>query len=255
MIVYLKRLLFPSTLILLIVLSACARRTVQVPPPRRLEPPSTARSVGYAIQVGAFSRLANASRLTRNLMQRGVEAYYFRHSGGLYKVRFGNFTSRNAATREAERLLRAGTIPDYYVVSPEDYPVSRPGSYDTNRLRTDLVTTAESFIGLPYQWGGSSPEEGFDCSGLSKAVYELNGLQIPRSSWQQYREGAPVRDLKPGDLVFFRTNGTARVSHVGIYIGANRFIHAPAPGKTIRRDSLASRYYNNHYAGARTYLR
>jgi len=118
------------------------------------------------------------------------------------------------------------------------------------------VETAEGFIGLPYQWGGASAEEGFDCSGLTMAVYQLNGLSLPRSSQDQYTMGAPVEraGLAKGDLVFFATKGREKVSHVGVYVGDNRFIHAPGKGKSIRVDSLSDRYFTTRYVGARKYL-
>jgi len=87
-------------------------------------------------------------------------------------------------------------------------------------------------------------------------VYHLNGLDLPRSSKEQFRVGVPVSRgrLLRGDLVFFSTSGGATISHVGIYAGKNRFIHAPGRGKQIRIESLSKRYYKSRYAGARTYL-
>ncbi|GAJ19868.1 unnamed protein product, partial [marine sediment metagenome] len=109
---------------------------------------------------------------------------------------------------------------------------------------------------FPYQWGGSSVDDGFDCSGLAMAVYQLNGLNLPRSSKEQYRAGIPIKQsqLKKGDLIFFATSRGKKVSHVGIYTGDNKFIHAPRKGKRIRTDSLSNRYFEARYAGAKTYL-
>lgn len=213
--------------------------------------------MGYSIQIGAFSNLNNAIRLTLSLEKSGLEAYYFVHPTGLYKVRFGDFPTRETARRVAERIRTAGIIDNYYIVSPESYAVSKRRRLDTRSIRDDLVGTAESFIGLPYRWGGSSPEFGFDCSGLTMAVYQLNGLKLPRSSREQFRTGIPVKRnrLKRGDLVFFSTLKSRRISHVGIYKGNKKFIHAPGRGKTIRIDSLKSRYFDTRYMGARTYLR
>jgi cell wall-associated NlpC family hydrolase len=213
--------------------------------------------MGYSIQVGAFSRVDNAIRLTAVLENRGVDAYYFRHPTGLYKVRFGNFASRESALGEAERLQGAGIIDEYYIVSPEEYAVAREKSLGKDYLRQELVVTAESFIGLPYRWGGSSVEEGFDCSGLTMAVYHLNGLNLPRSATEQYLAGVPVeqRELLQGDLVFFATSGGRKASHVGVYTGEGRFVHAPGEGKSIRTDRLGDRYYAARYLGARSYVR
>jgi cell wall-associated NlpC family hydrolase len=84
----------------------------------------------------------------------------------------------------------------------------------------------------------------------------LNGLNLPRSSRDQYTIGAPVErtELAKGDLVFFATKGLGKISHVGVYAGDDRFIHAPGKGKTIRVDSLSDRYYYGRYVGARKYL-
>lgn len=213
--------------------------------------------MGYSIQIGAFSNLDNAIRLTRSLENNGLDAYYFVAPTRLYKVRFGDFPTKDTARKVAERIRAAGIINNYYIVSPESYAVSKRRGPGTITLRNDLVKTAESFIGLPYRWGGSSPKHGFDCSGLTMAVYHLNGLKLPRSSREQYRSGIPIKknQLREGDLVFFSTSKSRRISHVGIYKGGKKFVHAPGIGKRIRVDSLKSRYFNARYMGARTYLR
>jgi cell wall-associated NlpC family hydrolase len=233
---------------------ACA----PVPPaPPHMAPERELTLMGYSIQVGAFSHVDNAIRLTAVLEGRGLNAYYFHHPAGLYKVRFGDYASRESAVGEAERLLAAGIIDEYYIVSPEEYAVARERKLGKDYLRGELVTTARSFIGLPYRWGGDSVEEGFDCSGLTMAVYHLNGLNLPRSAAEQYLAGAPVDQgqLLQGDLVFFATSGRRKVSHVGVYAGEGKFIHSPGVGKTIRTDVLADRYYAARYLGARTYIR
>ncbi len=123
-------------------------------------------------------------------------------------------------------------------------------------FRDDLVNTAQTYIGLPYQWGASTINGPNDCSGLVMAVYQLNGLNVPRTSKEQYQYGIPIekQELKKGDLVFFSTSSPGRVSHVGIYIGDDKFIHAPSTGKTIREESLSHEYFSSHFYGACTYL-
>jgi hypothetical protein len=220
-------------------------------------PQKTIGRLGYSIQVGAFANLDNAVRLSKALERRGLDAYYFVHKTGLYKVRFGNFPTKEAARKKAEAVRAAGIIDVYYLVSPEEYAVARQEKRGGRRyLRNELVGTAKKFIGVPYRWGGSSRREGFDCSGLTMVVYQLNGLNLPRSSREQYRVGRPIRrsQLSQGDLVFFATSGGRRVSHVGIYLGNGSFIHAPGRGKRIRTELLTKRYFKNRYVGARTYL-
>ncbi len=238
-------------------MTGCARRPVVTDPEQALPPEKEIPRAGYTIQVGAFRNLENAVRLTRSLLQYDLNAYYFKHESGLYKVRFGDFNSKKRALDEAENIRDSGKILEFYIVSPEEYAVEMEPQLGTNYLRAEIVQHAESYLGIPYRWGGTSPENGFDCSGLTMAVYNLVGLNLPRSSRDQYAAGTPVpkNQLEKGDLVFFETAGRGRISHVGIYTGEDRFIHAPGKNKQIRFDSLSSGYFRSRYAGARTYLR
>lgn len=213
------------------------------------------QKMGYAVQLGAFSNFDNAARLTNYLNIKTSNAYYFIHRKGLYKVRFGNYKTRERAQIEAEKLRKAGKISEYYIVSPYDYPVYKADKYGRNYFRDQIVRTAESFVGVKYKWGGTSPNAGFDCSGLTMAVYQLNGLRLPRSSAQQFTYGKLIskKELKKGDLVFFATSGGNKVSHVGVYVGNNHFIHAPSAGKSIHEESLSNSYYKKRYIGAKTY--
>ena len=212
--------------------------------------------LGHAIQVGAFAKLDNAVQLMRKLDALGLDAYYYRHASGLYKVRFGNYPSRKEAEARAVQLRKAGLIEAFYVVAPGEFAAARYRHYQDGALRKMLVSTAEGFLGIPYEWGGESAETGFDCSGLAMTIYKLNGLNLPRNSKAQFQAGNPVgrEDLAPGDLVFFATNGDSTVSHVGIYTGNGSFIHAPKKGDVIRQSSLRNGYFDGRYMGARTYL-
>ncbi len=214
------------------------------------------QKMGYAIQVGAFSKLENAVRLEQVLEQRGIDAYYFRHKSALFKVRFGNHINYSAARYEAEKLQSQGLIGNFFIVIPQSYAASRLHGMDTNPLREELVKTARSFLGVPYRWGGTDGDNGFDCSGLTMACYRLNGLNLPRVSRNQFQAGRwiPKHQLRKGDLVFFATNGGKRVSHVGIYIGKNRFIHAPSTGKTVRIEKLSAPFFSRTYMGGRSYF-
>lgn len=254
-------------LTLTLVLPCCAPRWKSVPPYQtqqkqavQHQPQAAAvRKMGYTVQVGAFSKVENASRLTKRLEAQGLDAFYYTHTTGMYRVRFGNYTTPSKAREVAERLGKLGIIDAFYVVNPGEYAVARTGllPFGTTSLRGEIVNTAQTYIGLPYEWGSCTINGPNDCSGLVMAVYQLNGLSVPRTSQDQHRNGIPVRknDLGQGDLVFFSTNKSGRVNHVGIYIGGDLFIHAPSTGKTICTDSLTSAYFSERYVGACTYLR
>lgn len=123
---------------------------------------------------------------------------------------------------------------------------------------SDMVVRAGlDTLGTPYVWGGEDPDGGFDCSGLTQFVYrEIAGVELPRTAREQRRAGKSVnkKQLKPGDLVFFATRRRGGVSHVGIYIGQNQFVHAPTRGSKVRIDSLDNSYWSRHYVTARRYL-
>jgi hypothetical protein len=214
------------------------------------------QKMGYSIQVGAFSNLDNAVRLEQLLEARGIDAYYFRHESGLYKVRFGNHATYEPAREEAERLQSQGLIDRFFIVFPEDYAAARIQQSGQGDLRSELVKTAKRFLGIPYRWGGTTVENGFDCSGLTMVCYRLNGLNLPRVSRNQFQSGkwVPKARLRPGDLVFFATKGGKRVTHVGMYIGEGKFIHAPRTGKTVRVEKLSNSFFAKTYMGGRTYL-
>jgi NlpC/P60 family/SPOR domain len=230
----------------MLFLIGCGR--VPIKPSSKYSFKTPLASIHYTIQAGAFSNIENAIRFTEKLRQQDLNAYHFLHASGLYKVRFGNFTSKASAVQRARTLVHRGIIRNYYIVAPKNYSKST--------LRNSIVRTADSFIGVPYRWGGESVEEGFDCSGFTMTVYRLNGLDLPRSSRSQWHTGRAVgkSDLKRGNLVFFRTAGNGKISHVGIYTGNGQFIHAPGKGKKVRKSSLNSRYYKSRYAGAKTYF-
>lgn len=248
--------------LLLFLACSCAAPDYRPLPPPGTQPPAGPVSaaalsdMGYAIQVGAFSNLDNAVRLEARLKDRGIDAYYFRHESGLYKVRFGNHADYQPARTEAEALQTQGLIDNFFIVFPEQYAAARIRHSGRGDLRAELVTTARRFIGTPYRWGGTSTENGFDCSGLTMVSYRLNGLNLPRVSRSQFAAGRRVSrsELQPADLVFFATRGGTRVTHVGMYIGNDQFIHAPRTGKNVRIEKLSHSFYAKTYVGGRTYL-
>jgi cell wall-associated NlpC family hydrolase len=111
---------------------------------------------------------------------------------------------------------------------------------------------ALGFRGVPYRLGGADPAAGFDCSGLVQYVFAQYGIDVPRVVEEQYEVGAKVKpsDIKPGDLVFFSTNGNG-ASHVAIFVGENRFVHAPNSTGVVRVETLTSAYWGSRYVGAR----
>jgi hypothetical protein len=134
---------------------------------------------------------------------------------------------------------------------------SRPAAVAAGMdLSADVVFRALSLLGVPYRWGGNTPEDGLDCSGLVRLVFEQTaGVSLPRRSVEISQVGGdvPREALQPGDLVFFNTLRYA-FSHVGIYIGNGQFVHAPSRGKPVRVDSLAASYWTRRFDGARRLL-
>jgi cell wall-associated NlpC family hydrolase len=144
----------------------------------------------------------------------------------------------------AERIF-----PDDEPVAPDSSSLSAPVAIKL----AGVVEKAETMIGVPYVWGGNTPEEGLDCSGFVRYVYQkVTGMLLPRLSAQISREGSAIAqpDLHPGDLVFFNTR-RGRATHVGIYVGGQQFIHAPRTGAVIRIESMQSAYWMSRYYGAR----
>ncbi|OUL94150.1 C40 family peptidase [Paraburkholderia hospita] len=117
----------------------------------------------------------------------------------------------------------------------------------------DVVVGALNMIGVRYRWGGDTPDSGLDCSGFVRYVFQDTlGMALPRRAEEMSRVGEKVRvsDLKPGDLVFFNTMRRT-FSHVGIYIGDNKFVHSPSTGSTIRVDDMDDGYWEKRFTGAR----
>ena len=118
---------------------------------------------------------------------------------------------------------------------------------------SDITSYALSLIGVDYRFGGNTPDQGLDCSGLIRYVFQqATGLSLPRSAREQSRVGESISkdNLQPGDLVFFNTR-RFQFSHVGLYIGDNRFIHAPSKGGAVQVVSLDNAYWQKAFNGAR----
>ena len=160
-------------------------------------------------------------------------------------------------------LLLATTAQAAPAVGSDDSPTLRQERGLLTRLgdlsdrvearAAELVVNAMSLLGVPYRRGGSSAETGFDCSGFVRNIYEQTaGLLLPRSASQQAAATQKIdrADLQPGDLVFFNTMRRA-FSHVGIYLGDGKFIHAPRPGAEVRVEDMGVSYWARRFDGAR----
>lgn len=140
----------------------------------------------------------------------------------------------------------SGAVPS--AVPIRTYPAHEAGNAD------DLIRSAMGLLGVAYRYGGTSASTGFDCSGFMQHIFRRSmGLSLPRTSAEQAQMGVHVNrsELQPGDMVFFRTMGRGRISHVGLYIGNDRFIHAPRTGKNIEITSLSHKYWGAKYAFGR----
>lgn len=122
----------------------------------------------------------------------------------------------------------------------------------TSSARATLLNHGKKFIGTPYVWGGASPK-GFDCSGLVHYLYQKQGVSIPRNSREQFSRLPVASNPQPGDLVFFRRNGT--INHVGLYLGGGKMLHAPQTGSKVRIEDMGRPNWKRRYAGARRALK
>lgn len=184
---------------------------------------------------------------------------------------FGSFFALSAGAASGSQLLPhsdllallAPASAPLFTKSPVDHasaPIrtADPAPRSTGTAKpvpaSGLVALAMELRNIRYRRGGKNPDSGFDCSGFVRYVFLHSlGLDLPTSSAAQFVAGVKVArdDMRSGDLVFFRTAGKNRISHVGIYLDGGRFIHAPSAGKTVRVDSLSETYWSKRFAGAK----
>jgi len=158
------------------------------------------------------------------------------------------------ATCLAASLL-AASVPAYSgeVAAQEPPTTMMTRLQDLSNRASELAVNALSMLGIRYKYGGTSPENGLDCSGLVRYVFkETWGADLPRTSKEISQLGQKVdtKDLQPGDLVFYNTLKRG-FSHVGIYLGDNKFIHSPSPGGEVRIESMDLSYWKKRFNGAR----
>lgn len=157
-------------------------------------------------------------------------------------------SANTTATKKTGKAMTAAQALSMFRPRPA-VSSSATNSSDANAL----ISSAMGFIGVAYRFGGTTPR-GFDCSGFMQYVFRKTfAVNIPRTAAAQATVGSHVSrsNLQPGDMVFFKTAGPRRISHVGMYVGNNRFIHAPRTGKTIEVTSLGNKYWSSKYATAR----
>ena len=150
-------------------------------------------------------------------------------------------TNASTATPPPSKA-RSKKTPERAAVKPTDYTPAQ-----------DLLLSAMSLIGVKYTWGGNTPESGLDCSGFIRYVFQNSmNMTLPRTAVEMAQTGKTIdkTELKPGDLVFFNTLGRT-FSHVGIYLGDNRFIHSPRAGRSVEVANMGQNYWTSRFTGAR----
>ncbi|WP_420234284.1 C40 family peptidase [Pseudomonas sp. ABY48] len=170
------------------------------------------------------------------------------------------------AAHATNREQRLPNVNGYTQKSHVSAPSSKNKRVSTSHARlvppmatkatSNVLSRAVNVLGTPYRWGGSSPSKGFDCSGLVKYAFNDATFDLPRTSNAMaagHGEKVERKDLKPGDLIFFKLK-SRRVNHVAIYLGNDRFIHAPRRGKSVSIDTLNKPYWNSHYVIAKRVL-
>lgn len=152
------------------------------------------------------------------------------------------------ACAAAAALVQGCSIEPYR--PPQPPPLAAPPVASPPSIGDDIAVRAISQLGKPYIWGGADLT-GFDCSGLVRFIYDQVGIPVPRTAAEQFSAAKPIdlTGLKPGDLLFFRTQGR-RISHVAIYTGEGRFVHAPRTGQPVEFRELDDEYYRPRLAGA-----
>ncbi|NJN48023.1 MAG: C40 family peptidase [Candidatus Competibacteraceae bacterium] len=126
------------------------------------------------------------------------------------------------------------------------------GVEPSNAARQRIVKIAESLLGVPYKWGGTT-RQGVDCSGLVNYAYSKMGIPVPRTAQDLYFGGQPLDRVKPGDLLFYKTS-PGRISHVGIYVGGGQMIHASTSKRRVIKANINIPYWRKRWVGGATYL-
>jgi cell wall-associated NlpC family hydrolase len=161
------------------------------------------------------------------------------------------FVMAQSCSQEFQVIFDEESLP----VRPETAEANMTTISDRDTIRNLIIEKAREYLGVGYRYGQSG-EDGFDCSGFVRLIYGHFNYSLPHSSYEQYKRCTHLKERKarPGDLVFFVTRGN-QISHVGIYLGDNSFIHSPSSGKKVCIDSLNADYYKKRLAGFGKVLR
>lgn len=214
-------------------------------------------NLGYAKVTCSVANLRSGPSTTTAIVtqaRNGAMLYTIGFNCGWYKVVYNGKTAYIRSDLADLTASSFGKDSDpWYTVDPGSGSSGNSGSPGTSSAGDAIAAKAKEYLGSPYTWGGSSPS-GFDCSGFTQYVMRASGYSINRTATAQLQNGTSIsRDnLKPGDLVFFSDSYNASsASHVGIYLGDGKFIHASTYTTGVIISSLSEAYYNSRYIGAR----
>jgi hypothetical protein len=222
---------------------AVLRRRVLHSPKLLLSPQARRAVVRRQVAAGALDLLLHVPRT-------GSPLLVFDAAGARLRVQETTFTATRRALEGLDALPSAARPAALRMrqMSPSTYQVAAPRG---GMLGAQAVAIAKQYLGIPYVWGGASPQGGFDCSGLVMFVYAKLGVHLDHYAAFQFHEGTPVApgDLQPGDLVFFEPTASGP-GHVGMYIGGTEFIQAPHTGDVVKISSLTEPFYRGEFVGA-----
>ncbi|GFE62786.1 NlpC/P60 family protein [Geobacter sp. AOG2] len=213
----------------------------------------------YAVRFGDFATREKARTAARKLVaDRMINSFYIAPP---HQIVFTGPREAGWQKPPAEELTppRAAEVPktpkDRGKTGERGESIRQKSARSSGDMGAIAARTAERFVGIPYRWGGENVVDGMDCSGFVRAVYNLCGLSIPRTSRDQFKAGDPVRkdDLRDGDLLFFGSSADS-INHVGIYVGNGRFVHAPRRGEDIKVSGVDESYFERRFVGARRYF-